>query len=254
MKSLTAVLMFAFAVSYSAAAELVADGFSAPTGIAFDSQGNMYVSNWSGGSVIKVSADGRKSIFVSNLGSPSGLAFDKRGTLYVADYKQSIYKVTPDGNKSILTDKLKTPTGISFAKNGSLLVANRSSNEIASISMDGKINIVANVLKTPVGAVETNDGTVYATNYGGGISIIRNGKVSAITDGFSTPGVGITTDEKNNVYAVDYSDGAVKQIMKDGMVTTVADGFKSPVALTYYSGSLYVGTWGDGSIFRINIQ
>ena len=65
-----------------------ATGFSNATGLAFDSSGNLYVTNnvgGSGGSVAKVPpGGGSSSPFASGFANPSGLAFDSSGNLYVA--------------------------------------------------------------------------------------------------------------------------------------------------------------------------
>jgi DNA-binding beta-propeller fold protein YncE len=77
-------------------------GFQAPTGLAVDHSGNLYVSNWSGNSVTKMDTAGNYSTFADGMGSPAGLAFDQADNLYIADYSRDvIYKITPSGEKHI---------------------------------------------------------------------------------------------------------------------------------------------------------
>src|SRR5262249_20354555 len=66
---------------------LYANGLNVPNGLAFDTQGNLYVANYGNGTVSKVDpADDPPSTFVSGLSGPVGLAFDGKGNLYVSDF------------------------------------------------------------------------------------------------------------------------------------------------------------------------
>src|SRR5882762_2773714 len=51
-------------------------GFSAPVGIHAYGGTSLLVSNWSGGTVERVQADGRRSVFLDNIVSPAGIATD----------------------------------------------------------------------------------------------------------------------------------------------------------------------------------
>ena len=56
---------------------------SGPTGLAFDSSGNLYVSNDGGSGVIdKFDTTGHMTIFASGFSHPHGLAFDSNGNLF----------------------------------------------------------------------------------------------------------------------------------------------------------------------------
>jgi sugar lactone lactonase YvrE len=74
--------------------------------LAFDRQGNLYVTNpsMSGYDVIhRITPDGQVEAFVSELGRPQGLTFDSQGNLYVVGYHRGdagILKITPQGEVS----------------------------------------------------------------------------------------------------------------------------------------------------------
>ena len=55
-----------------------ATGFNGPVNLAFDSSGNLYVSNSGGNTVSEVTPAGVVSTFASGFNSPYGLAFDTR--------------------------------------------------------------------------------------------------------------------------------------------------------------------------------
>ncbi|MCC7265032.1 MAG: hypothetical protein IT369_21200, partial [Candidatus Latescibacteria bacterium] len=55
-----------------------------PLGVTGDSQGNLYVANYSGGTLSKVSTAGVVSSFASGFTQPTGVAFDPSGNLFVS--------------------------------------------------------------------------------------------------------------------------------------------------------------------------
>ncbi len=64
-----------------------------PTGIAFDREGQMYVSNRAQGEVYGMGRDGTSTVYATGLGIASGIAFDKAGMLYVGDRSGTIYRI-----------------------------------------------------------------------------------------------------------------------------------------------------------------
>lgn len=231
-------------------------GFQAPTGIAVDKNGNLYVSNWSGGTVTKVDAAGNHSVFAGGMGSPAGLAFDKDGNLYISDYsKNVICKVTPGGKKSAFARGFRTPTGITFNRAGELLVTNRASGEIMKVGASGNARLAANGLGTPVGVTEDLDGNLYVTNYGGSIiKVMTNGEKLTITNDFGRPGVGIATSRQGIIFAADNGDGCVRTIVQDGTTEIVVRNIGGCVAVAVYADTLYVGSWDDGAVYAYAIK
>jgi sugar lactone lactonase YvrE len=64
-----------------------------PTSLAFDRDGQLYVSSRFDGSVYRVEADGKASLYATDLGVACGLAFGPDGFLYVGDRSGSILRV-----------------------------------------------------------------------------------------------------------------------------------------------------------------
>src|SRR5438105_4687060 len=102
-----------------------------PTGLAFDTAGNLYVSNDdpAGYSIEKIAPDGSVSIFATEgLREPHALAFEKAGNLYVANAGgNSIMKFAPDGSGTLFvdaTDGLVHPIDLLFDTAGNLFVSN----------------------------------------------------------------------------------------------------------------------------------
>ncbi|MBK9769060.1 MAG: gluconolaconase [Chloracidobacterium sp.] len=64
-----------------------------PTGIAFDREGRMFVTNRARGEVYLMDRDGTSSVYATGLGVATGIAFDKNGEMYVGDRSGTIHRV-----------------------------------------------------------------------------------------------------------------------------------------------------------------
>src|SRR6266850_7341169 len=71
-----------------------------PTGIAFDSTGQIFVSSRMDGSVYRITPFKEAVPFARNLGVATGIAFDDSDTMYVGDRTGTIYKVNGIGEES----------------------------------------------------------------------------------------------------------------------------------------------------------
>lgn len=74
-----------------------------PTGIAFDGEGRMFVTNRAEGEIYEVSRDGTSTIFASGLGIATGICFDAAGAMYVGDRSGTIYRLDKFGDTETFT-------------------------------------------------------------------------------------------------------------------------------------------------------
>jgi len=72
-----------------------------PTGIAFDSRGQMFVSSRMDGTVYRITPFKEAVPFARGLGVATGIAFDSDDTMYVGDRTGTIYKVNGIGEETI---------------------------------------------------------------------------------------------------------------------------------------------------------
>jgi len=70
-----------------------------PTGIAFDSRGQIFVSSRLDGVVYRITPFKEAVPFVRNLGIATGIAFDQSGIMYVGDRTGTVYKVNEVGEE-----------------------------------------------------------------------------------------------------------------------------------------------------------
>lgn len=242
------------AIANAMPAKVIHRGFHSPVGMAFGPDGSLYVANWGGGGVDRIAADGRRSVFASDLASPSGLAIDKDGNVYVALFSAGqIVRIDTSGLRSVFASGLGTPVGIAFDARGRLIVANRDRGEIVAVTSDGTKEPLVRGLPAPAGVAVTPDGGYVLANYGGGISRLgRDGIVTEIAHDFARPAAGIVVNKAGRVFAVDYGGATIREVLPEGRSIVIAEGITSPVGLVLdQDGTLLVGAWGDGNIWRI---
>lgn len=71
-----------------------------PTGIAFDSRGQMFVTSRMDGTVYRITPFKEAVAFARNLGIATGLTFDRSDVMYVGDRTGTIYKVNGIGEET----------------------------------------------------------------------------------------------------------------------------------------------------------
>jgi len=71
-------------------------GILNPTGLAFDPEGQLYVTSRADGTVYRIDAGGDAEVYAEGLGAATGAAFDADGNLFVGDRNGTIFKISPD--------------------------------------------------------------------------------------------------------------------------------------------------------------
>jgi len=214
-----------------------ASGLSSPTGLAFDSIGNLYVANLGNNTIDKFTADGTESVFASYaLNSPIGLAFDATGNLYVASEGNSlIVRFDSGGNPSLFSSREPEPAGLAFDRNGTLYVANWG-NSIDKLDTNGNKSTFASGLSLPVGLAFDSTGNLVVANLGND-TLVRfdtNGVGSVITSvgprRFSGP-CAVAFDESNDLFVLNNGDGTLDEFESNGNVGVIAYGLGTPTAI-----------------------
>ncbi len=94
-------------------------------------------------SLYKVDTNFNSKPFVTDLMNPTGLAFDSEGLLYVSSrYDGIVYQVTPSGNMTVFVEGMGVATGLAFDRDGNLYVGDRSGT-IFKISRSRQIYVFA---------------------------------------------------------------------------------------------------------------
>ncbi len=94
------------------------------TGLAFNPDGDLFVTSRAEGNVYRVDASGEATVYVEGMGVATGAAFDAEGSLYVGDRSGTIFKI--DTQRQIFVHGTLEPSvaayHLAMGKNGTLFV------------------------------------------------------------------------------------------------------------------------------------
>ena len=200
--------------------------FNSPSGVAVDTSGNVYVSDYNNHVVRKITSTAVVTTFAGSgvVGSangtgtaaqfygPESVALDTFGNLYVGEPDNNkIRKITSSAvvttfagsgitgstNGTALNASFYYPVGVAVNGSGSVYVADRYNNLIRKITSAGAVTTFAGS-----GVVGSADGTGTAAQ-------------------FNVP-LGLAVDASGNVYVSDFSNNLIRKITSAGAVTTLA--------------------------------
>jgi hypothetical protein len=106
MKLLSSVSVFSRQVQFIGAVILIASNALA--------QNLFVSSDSGPGTITEITPGGVQSTFASGLLQPTGLAFNSAGNLFVASGSDNIYEYTPGGVQSTFASGLSEPVGLAF--------------------------------------------------------------------------------------------------------------------------------------------
>ena len=150
-----------------------------PTGLAFDKNGDLFVSNRAAGEIYRIHNDGEAELFASGLGIATGIAFDKDGTLFVGDRSGTIFRVGEFGIAEPFADIEPSVAAyhIAFGPDERLYVSSpglASSDIIYAVDDGGAVERFAKGFGRPQGLAFGSDGNLYtAACLGGRHGIVR---------------------------------------------------------------------------------
>ena len=149
------------------------------TGLAFDSQGLLYISSRYDGFVYQAMPNGNMSVFVEGMGVATGIAFDGQQNLYVGDRSGTIFKISPD--RQIFVFATLEPSiaayHLAFGPDGYLYVAGPTTSSFDSIhriSSHGEVEVFYRGLGRPQGLAFDDEGRLYvAASIAGRKGVVR---------------------------------------------------------------------------------
>jgi sugar lactone lactonase YvrE len=137
-----------------------------PTAIAFDREGQMFVTSRLDGNVYRVTPFKEAVAFARNLGVATGLAFDSHGQMYVGDRTGTIYKVSEIGEEKSWTQLEPSVSAyhLAFGPNEALYVTGptvTSFDSITRIDENGNASVFYRGLGRPQGLAFDTEGNLY---------------------------------------------------------------------------------------------
>jgi sugar lactone lactonase YvrE/thiol-disulfide isomerase/thioredoxin len=247
---------------------------NAPTGLAVDRTGNLFITDTGNSIIRKITPGGTVTTFAgqarsagnvdgtlatARLAAPWGLAFDETGSLYVADAAaHTIRKISPAGIVTTLaglagttgtangpgsTARFNRPTGLAVDRAGNVFVADAMNSTLRKITAGGVVTTFAGLA-----------GTTGSTDGPGSTALFNHPSDVAV-------------DGAGNLFVADGDNHTIRKITPDGTVSTFAgqarsvgstDGigpaarFSAPVGLAVDQASnLYVAEFTNCTIRKI---
>jgi sugar lactone lactonase YvrE len=162
------------------------------TAIAFDREGQMYVSSRYDGTVYKVAPNGTMSSYAGGMGVATGIAFDREENLYVGDRSGTIFKIARD--RQIFVFATLEPSisayHLAFGPGGTLFVTGPSTSSfdnVYKVDPHGSVTVFYRGLGRPQGIAFDAEGNLYvAASLSGKRGIVKitpDGKASLEVSG-----------------------------------------------------------------------
>lgn len=171
------------------------------TGMAFDADGQLYVSSRYDGTVYRVAPNGAMSTYAEGMGVATGIAFDREGSLYVGDRSGTIWRIAPD--RQIFVYATLEPSvaayHLAFAPDGLLYVSGPTTSSfdaIYTVDSHGTVNVFYRGLGRPQGLAFDAQGNLYvAASLAGKRGIVRitpDQNASLVVSGHGLVGLAFT--------------------------------------------------------------
>ena len=192
-------------------------GANGPFGIAIDGAGFLYISQYSGGTVLRVDPVALTStVYASGFTQPEGLVFDQAGNLYVADTgANEIYKVTAANTKSVYvtTSSTNNPDQLAIDTAGTLYWTSYNNNVLEKATTSNLTpTLVTSTLTQPFSLQVDAAGHIYVQNESGTTTAVTeytNAGTQIGSFGIGNQLYGLALDASGNVFVVAYTTNTV---------------------------------------------
>jgi sugar lactone lactonase YvrE len=157
------------------------------TAIAFDREGQMYVSSRYDGTVYRVAPNGIMSPYAEGMGIATGIAFDREENLYVGDRSGTIFKIARDRQIFVFATLEPSVSAyhLAFGPAGDLFVTGPTTSSydaVYRIDLHGTVSTFYRGLGRPQGLAFDAAGNLYVAASLGG----KRGIVKVVPDGHAT--------------------------------------------------------------------
>ena len=191
---------------------------------------------WNKNDILKITPEGEVSTYVSGLPGPVGMGFDSDGNLYVSNYTgNSISKVSPEGLITEFASGLDGPAGLIVSDNDEIFVTLYGANfsgtgsTVLKFDLNGNSEVYAygNGILDAIGLTMDEDQNLFITNLLGGkvIKVDSNQNMETITTVtgarinqivYSNEHVFVPSPSLRKIYRVNTVDGSIEHFAGSG--------------------------------------
>jgi sugar lactone lactonase YvrE len=238
----------------STALSTFGNGFSNPSGVAIDGNGNTFITDYSHSlvkEIVAVNGVTGSNPAILSVGSgfvhPTAVAIDGDGNVFVVGYLQGSLKEIVAVNGAVSANSTMATVGNSIAY-----------FDPTGLAVDGSGDVFvcdqATGAPPPVQMIANRVSEIVAAN-----GVVTSGSaVNTVGSGFTKPAA-LAVDANGNVFVADAGSNSVKKIVavngvvsSSSTVTTVATGFSAPVGLAMDAGGdLFVSDTGHSLVKEI---
>ena len=228
-----------------------------PSGVAFDSSGNLFIADKANNVIRKVNPSGiiTTVVFSSQITSPTGVAVDGAGNLFIPT-GSVIRKVNPSGQLTTVAGTssggytgdggfatnatFNTISGVAVDTSGNLFIADKNNNAIRKVNTNGIITTIVSIaggLSAPLGIVVDSTGNLFIPSGNVIRKVATNGLITTVAGngagGYSGDGGPATSaslfapscvavDTSGNLFIADTSNYSIRKVDTNGIISTVA--------------------------------
>jgi sugar lactone lactonase YvrE len=266
---------------------LVKGRFNRSEGIAFNGEGDLYVTAnsalWRVGTRDEVTkiADLYSNLGLAPVGDRDVLVADFGPTNAFAHGRNNdgiVWRVTPEGEKTVAARGIGDPNFILVLEDGSFLVSDDATDEIFLVDCDGTVSLFTNAIRHPNGLAMSRDGkTLYVAQIFQGIRpIVVDDRVWALTlengrprgeprvvarTGGRAANDGLAMDSMGRVYIAANGDGKIWRLDPEtGELDLIAENMPGVASLAFGRGEFDARTifatstrQGGGTIWKVRV-
>lgn len=188
---------------------------------------NLFVSNYSNGTIYEITPGGTESVFASGMSYPVGMAFNSAGDLFVGNSDNNagetgnVTEITPNGMQTIFVSGID-PQGLAFNSAGDLFEGDYRSGNIYEYTPDGAQSTFATGLSFPLSMAFNRAGDLFDvdTSYNNIIEFTASGAQSTFA---SLTGVsGLAVNGAGDLFVSNPAAGSIVEISPGGVQSTLA--------------------------------